>query len=109
MTAPLYTSVDVENVVVGSTMPQVSQPVKTLRVAGKDVQIISDLSFTNKIDDVSSSVAYYGAALPGTLVTAAEWRIMKKTVVTTVTTYAWANGSSDFNCIWNNRATYTYS
>lgn len=109
MTAPSYTSVDVENVVVGSTMPQISQPVKTLRVDGKDVQIIFDLSLTNLIDDVSADVSYYGSALPGTSETATEWRIMKKTVSGTVTSYQWANGSAAFNVRWDQRASYSYS
>lgn len=60
-------------------------------------------------DDVSASVSYFGFALPGTATSAPSWRIMKKNVVSTVTSYTYANGSTDFVNIWDNRASLSYS
>lgn len=54
--------------------------------------------------------AYLGQALPGTATSAAGWRIQRLTFSSDgdVSTQ-WADGNSDFDNVWNDRATLTYS
>jgi hypothetical protein len=61
------------------------------------------------VDEASSTVTYLGNCLPGNAgkVSEAVWRIKKKDT-TSGTKITYADGSSDFNKIWNSRATYTY-
>lgn len=70
---------------------------------------ITETAYISYIDDVSSSVAYYGKALPGTTTSSASWQIMKKTVSGTLTTYLYADGNASFDNVWNNRASLSYS
>jgi hypothetical protein len=56
------------------------------------------------------TVSYLGQALPGTLGATAAWRIQKLVfggdgdVVVT-----WADGNSNFDNVWDNRASLTYT
>jgi hypothetical protein len=61
------------------------------------------------IDEASSTVTYLGNCLPGNAGKTDEaiWRI-KKIDTTSGTKITYADGSSDFDKIWANRATYTY-
>lgn len=62
-----------------------------------------------KVDEISSTVTYVGKADPGTSGSAASWQIQRITVSGTITTIEFADGNSDFDNIWNNRASLTYS
>ena len=64
--------------------------------------------FSVRIDE-SSTTSYYGWAVPGTAGSAAGWRMMRRTVSSTVSTYEWADGNSSFDNIWDNRASLSYS
>jgi hypothetical protein len=61
------------------------------------------------VDEVSSTVAYLGNCLPGNAgkVSEAVWRI-KKVDKTSGTKITFANGTSDFDKVWNDRDTYSY-
>lgn len=63
----------------------------------------------NKLIDVSGNYTYIGEALPGTATSAGTWRIKRVEQIGTDYNILWANGSSDFNKIWNNRFSYSYS
>lgn len=65
--------------------------------------------FAVRTDEVSSSLTYVGWAVPGTLDAAATWRIMRMSVTGTVTAIEWADGDEDFNNVWSDRASLTYS
>ena len=53
---------------------------------------------------------YVGEAAPGTATSAAGWRIKKLTYSgSSVTQIDYADGNANFDNIWDNRATYTYS
>jgi hypothetical protein len=54
---------------------------------------------------------YVGWALPGTLTSAATWKIMRmdETVATGSLSITWANGVMTYSNIWNNRTSITYS
>jgi len=54
---------------------------------------------------------YFADALPGTLSSAASWRIRKLSYDGNgnFTELAWPNADTSFSYIWDNRSTYTYS
>lgn len=56
------------------------------------------------------SYAYLGHAVPGTATSAATWRIQKLTFGAggDVSTQ-WADGNSNFDNVWDNRASLSYS
>lgn len=90
--------------------PLGSYPVLVDRTAdGDEIQNVRILPTITYIDEVSASVSYYGFAAPGSLTSTSDWRIIKKTVSGAVTSYLYAGGSIDFDKIWDNRASYTYS
>jgi len=61
------------------------------------------------IDEASSTITYYGFASPGTDTSNAKWRIIKKLVNGTVTSFLLADGNSEFDNIWDNRPGLNYS
>jgi hypothetical protein len=71
---------------------------------------VEPVELIKKLDVVSDSVSYLGEANPGTLTSAPAWRIKK------ITTFndgdidiQYAEGSTGFTVIWDNRANYTYA
>lgn len=66
--------------------------------------------YAARTDFVTANLAYVGEALPGTLESAPSWRIKRLTlgldddVVT-----EWADGNANFDNVWNDRATLSYS
>jgi len=62
------------------------------------------------IDNASSSITYYGYADPGSADSSAAWRILRKEVVSaTVTEFKYADGDTNYDNIWDDRASLTYS
>lgn len=61
--------------------------------------------------DGSNNPIYIGYAIPGSIVSSATWRIKKMTydIVNNPTNIQWADGNTNFDNIWDNRATYSYS
>lgn len=66
---------------------------------------------TDTVDpDVLPEVTYVGEALPGTLTSAASWRVKRITLAAdTDLEILYADGSDAFNQIWDNRLSLTYS
>lgn len=62
-----------------------------------------------RFDEASATVTYIGEATVGTLDSEAGWRIKRFTVSGTETLLEWASGTPDYDKIWDNRASYTYS
>ena len=57
----------------------------------------------------ASGIVYFGFCKPGTTGTNSEtWSICKLTQVAGVSTFLWAQGSANFNLIFDNRADYDY-
>lgn len=61
------------------------------------------------IDDTSSTVSYFGFAEIGSLTSEALWKIKKMTISGTVTSFYFADGNDNYDNIWDNRASLSYS
>ena len=89
-------------------------PVKKKFVATSIDEIIGEITTSvemqyNKIIDVVGSTTYIGEADPGSALASAVWRIKRIQVVGDVSTILWADGNSNFDNVWNNRAALSYS
>ena len=62
-----------------------------------------------RVDEASTTVTYVGYAAAGTNAASALWRIKRMTVSGNVTTIEWADGNTNFDNVWNNRASLTYT
>ena len=60
------------------------------------------------IDTPDATTQYNGFAEPGTATSAASWLITKQTISGNVITIEFANGSREFNQIWDNRASLNF-
>lgn len=61
------------------------------------------------IDEASSTVTYVGKASTSALTSNPVWQIMKIEISGSITIVAYADGDSEFNNIWDNRASLVYS
>lgn len=60
------------------------------------------------LDEVSATLSYMGEAIPGTATTTPSWRIRKIDTSSGVS-IEWAESSTAFSYIWDDRASYTYA
>lgn len=76
-------------------------------------QIVKNFEFPydQKIDETDPNNVYVGVARPADKAAAneAKWKIKKISISGAVTTIRWADGVADFQKVWDNRATYTYT
>jgi hypothetical protein len=63
---------------------------------------------TVRLDQVSDTLFYVGKALIGSLDSQDLWQIVRYTTTGSVLKSEYANGSEEFNRVWNNRTTLTY-
>ena len=70
---------------------------------------IRDTPFKTIVDKTNSPTEYFGSANPGTSTSAAFWKIMRKTVSGDVETYDFADGNANFDNVWDDRASLSYS
>ena len=66
-------------------------------------------AITEKIDENADGNTYFGSAVSGTATSATGWRIQRKSVSGTETTFAFADGDIKFDNVWDDRTTLTYS
>ena len=66
-------------------------------------------AYAVRIDEVSSTVIYRGEAVAGSTDGSTVWRIQKIVISGSSTSVTWASGNANFDKIWTNRLTYTYS
>lgn len=59
------------------------------------------------IDDSGSTYTYFGFAAPGSATSAARWKIKRLTQATNV--FQLADGNDQYDNIWDNRASLSYS
>lgn len=61
-----------------------------------------------RYEEASSTITYIGDATAGSATSAASWRI-KRMDTTAGIAVTWADGDTDFNNVWDNRASLSYS
>lgn len=69
-------------------------------------------SYAQRVDKASTTVTYLGWAEPGTATSAAEWRVKRITESSEGSgDYAmeFADGDSDFDNVWDDRASLSYA
>lgn len=64
---------------------------------------------SKRIDEVSSTLTYVGEAPTGASPSQAVWRIYKIETVGTETSIKYAGGNTNWNSVWDNRASLTYT
>jgi hypothetical protein len=69
---------------------------------------ISDKRLTVRLDQVSDNLFYVGKALIGSVDSDSTWQIVRYTQTGTILKSEYANGSEEFNRVWNDRTTLTY-
>jgi len=74
-----------------------------------DPEQIEDIPLVKRVDFINDNLLYKGYAAPGSLSSAAVWRIVKIVIGNDGdVAESYANGDSDFINIWDNRLTLTY-
>ena len=61
------------------------------------------------VDQASATILYVGIADVGSSAAASVWQIKKLTTAGDILTMTFADGNSNYDNIWNNRASLTYS
>lgn len=62
-----------------------------------------------RVDDASSTVTYVGEAPFASSESDAVWRIKKLETIGTVFKVTWADGNANFDNVWSNRTSITYT
>lgn len=70
--------------------------------------VFNSVSYIIYVDEASATVTYLGETVPDTATSASSWRI-KKLDSTSGLIVTWADGNADFDKVWDDRASYTYS
>jgi len=70
-----------------------------------------DIMYAKRVDFITDNELYKGEAVPGTLDAGTTWRIRKITIATSDSDVVetWADGNDNFDNVWDDRLTYTYS
>jgi hypothetical protein len=61
------------------------------------------------VDEASSTITYVGEATPGTATSAATWKVKRINSATLLAEILFADGDSNYDNIWDNRAALSYS
>jgi len=67
------------------------------------------MSQYNKLIDTVGTIKYIGESLPGTASSSASWRIKKVDLTDEDIEITWADGTSEFTKVWDDRASYDYT
>lgn len=62
-----------------------------------------------KVDVASVTTTYIGEAAFNTATSSPTWRINRIETLGSVTTITWADGDDEFNNVWDDRASLSYS
>jgi hypothetical protein len=66
------------------------------------------MAYARQTDFVGEDVIYKGEAEAGTLTSSPYWRVRKITILNDDISETWADGNTNFDNIWDNRASLTY-
>lgn len=72
------------------------------------MQVTGDLSVRYVQDSVTATTYYIGKSTPGTATSAAAWQILKLDEASG-TVITWADGDTEFNNVWDDRQSLSYS
>lgn len=89
-----------------ATKPKVDvldDPLEVSVVAGGSVS-----NYATILDEASATITYVGKAAPGTATASALWQIQKIDTSGDLT-IKWADGNADFDNVFDNRASLSYS
>jgi hypothetical protein len=94
-----------------SVTSSTQSPVSIDQIGGEDYQRVfnGNIAFTKLVDFVSDTVFYKGEALPGTLTSAASWRISRGTLDPSGDVSIQYASTGIFNQVWDNRISLTYA
>jgi len=67
-----------------------------------------DVVYATRIDEASATVTYIGKAATGSATSTSVWQV-QKIDTTTGTVITWADGNGNFDNVWDNRASLSYS
>lgn len=81
--------------------------VKKITTPDGDLQEVSVSSALTVRVDTDATYKYVGWALPGTSESSADWRIARWKIAN-VQALLWADGDSEFDNVWSDRATLIY-
>lgn len=93
---------------------RISLPYETLAFSLEEVIIINQKEdselYISEVDFITDDELYRGEAVPGSLTSAPAWRIRHIVIAADgdVST-RFADGDTNFNNVWNNRASLSYS
>ena len=90
----------------------ISVPVKvTDIVIDKSGDSIATEAFeqSKRIDEVSTTLTYFGSAAVGSSEGSAVWKIKRLSISGAITSVAYADGNINYDNIWANRASLTYT
>jgi hypothetical protein len=79
---------------------------------GMDVYMLNAAGATEyetRVDEPSSATTYVGQAAIGSVVGDSVWRIKRILISGTETIIEWADGDSNFDNVWDDRASLSYS
>lgn len=66
-------------------------------------------AYAIRIDEFSSTIIYRGEAVAGSADSSSVWRIQKIVISGASTSVTWADANANFDKVWTNRLTYSYS
>ena len=72
----------------------------------------TDENYLVIVDELSATICYIGRATRGSSTSAAVWQIRKYTttgIIATAIAEEWADGSDNFDKVWDDRASLSYS
>ena len=73
------------------------------------LNLVDAPKYKHIIDTPDASTQYNGFANPGTATSDASWLITKQTISGNVITIAFADGNRDFDNVWDDRTSLSYS
>lgn len=69
-----------------------------------------DMAYAKRIDFVSETLIYRAEAIPGALESQSAWRIQRLTLASDNDVVSqWADGNANFDNVWADRATLSYT
>ena len=95
------------------TTTNVVEEITSMEVLSETIPVLygdEEMPYSKRVDFITDDLLYRGEAAPGTLTSQTGWRIRKITIGTDGdVTEQWADGNSQFNKVWDNRLSFTYT